>query len=203
MLKPVNTCATTVIILALSLLAGCADEIGKTLGTRIEPLPSPSPYRFTLGSFEDLRDKQDADKWQSPFVFRTSQFMQSWQSVWPTATYGEQPASLSLALRNYASSKSGANDYAVSMVMDMRGTDQYSRPLGTTTGQCSVVMHKGFNLDELAMATQTKGEGCRALAPCAQDARMWRMVFTNCVRQLTGQFSQAIHTTGAIPKEHN
>ncbi len=189
------------VAVALGGLAACAGAIKGTTGIYIEPLPSPSPYNFTLASFEDMRDPNDLDKWQSPFVFRTMQFMQSWQQIWPTATFAQEPAKLSLVLRNYASSKSPTNDYAVSMVMDMSGTDQYGRKLGSTTGQCSVVMHKGFDLDELAVAAQETGEGCRALTPCARDARMWRMVTTNCVRQLAGQFSQVVHTNGAMSKE--
>lgn len=182
-------------------VAACADTVKSVSGVHIEPEPSPSPYRFALTSFEDMRDPQDNDKWQSPFVFRTTQFMQSWQQVWPTATFAQEPAKLALVLRNYASSKSPTNDYAVSMVMEMTGTDQYGRKLGHTTGQCSVVMHAGFILDELAVAVQETGEGCRALTQCSRDTRMWRMVTTNCVRQLAGQFSQAIHTNGVISKE--
>jgi hypothetical protein len=188
-------------------LTGCARFLNNVVGTPLpEPLPSPSPYRFVLESFEDMRDPNDADKWQSPYPFRTAQFMQSWQSVWRTATFGENPATLALVLRNYASSKSPSGEYALSAHMDLRGTDAYGRRLGMTAGQCSVVVRPGFDLDDRLLAAQTvgpddAGHGCSALTPCATEARMWRLAMTNCVRQLAGQFSQAIHTTGVSPKE--
>lgn len=131
---------------------------------------------------------------QNPYAFDESEFINSLHSQMPYTLFGSESAKLRLSLKHYATS-SFEGSYAVSMVVEMDGTDAWERPLAKREVACSQVVRRGFELGDYAdsMMKETTVQGMtHALTTEAREAKMWQLAFNQCVRELGEQFGQAV-----------
>ena len=153
------------------------------------PEPMPLPYRFSIGRFDD---KRSADQFGQPAPYQFSQpvFLQELRCAMPYILCGGGDASLHLALTHFEATKF-ENSHALSLPFQVEGVDSPNRPLASRPIMCSEVQGQGFELDEYAQQVW-QDKNLRALTPTARDQTMWGKLFKACVRNLAGQFGQAI-----------
>lgn len=172
----------------LALLAGCATP----------PPPEALPYRFAIGSFNDSRPPEQTAT-DTPFPFDQTTFMRSLQQAMPYALFGSEDARLNLSLTHYEATHY-ATSYAVSMVMDMTGTDQHGRTVAAQPLMCSAVQHRGFELADYAQQVWSD-KNLNALTPAAREQTMWQQVFATCVRNLAEQFGKTLVASQTARKD--
>lgn len=171
--------AWTACLIAVLMLAGCA----------VQPPLEPLPYRFGVARVLDGRDQAQLEL---PAVYPFSQtgFLKSLRGALPYGLFGSETATLSLTLTHYQSTVFH-DSFALSMVVQMDGEDNYGRKLVGQPVMCSSVMSRGYELNEYAQQVW-KDKNLNSLTPAAREQKMWQRVFDTCVQELGRKFGQAL-----------
>lgn len=153
------------------------------------PQPAPLPYRFSIGKFDDKRTAEQMGD-ISPYQFSQTAFLTELRKAMPYTLFGSEDASLRLGLTHFEATTFD-DSFALSMVMEVEGADQYNRKLASQPLMCSAVENRGFELDEYAQQVW-QDKNLQALTPAAREQKMWDKLFSTCVRHLAGQFGQVL-----------
>lgn len=153
------------------------------------PQPAPLPYRFSIGKFEDKRTPEQLGD-ITPYQFSQPAFLVELRKAMPYTLFGSEDASLNLGLTHFEATTFD-DSYALSMVMEVEGSDQYHRTMASQPLMCSAVENRGFELDEYAQQVW-KDKNLQALTPAAREQKVWDKLFSACVRHLANQFGQVL-----------
>lgn len=162
------------------------------------PAPDPLPYRFAIGGFRDSRPAEETAT-PAPFSFDQQALLRGLQHAMPYTLFGSEDATLTLDLTHYEATHY-ADSYAISMVMEMTGVDQYGRDINHVPLMCSSVQRRGFELADYAQQVWQQ-KTLNALTPEARDQKMWQQVFGACVRDMAGQFGKALVASQTMRKD--
>lgn len=154
------------------------------------PRMEPLPYRFTIRQFADARPAAAYNQATAQYPFTQKEFLENLRAAMPYSMFGSEDAGLALTLTHYEATHYN-DSFAVSMVMEMHGTDQYARPLAKRPIMCSSVEGRGFELDDYAQQVWAD-KNLDSLSSQERDRKMWQRVFGACVRELADKFGQIV-----------